>query len=1183
MLKSFKSGLKKNASKITALLLGIVIILSSATALFCLAEPAAQTNVISGRLPEVFGSADDGIFELNSYKMRYASSGIENMEYGYSFSDVSTKAFWAEKLVLLTDGDDTSGQYLRPQNSINSDRVIIIYRFAKSNITGFSLSLDHTGVKRKTFNVYLSEKYETLFTSGAVYSIEKERDKVFTKNFDSAITCLYAAVVLDAPDFTVNEITLTGVFEEMGEDIAAGMVPSMYAGAKSNGFESSGNNVYYGKNTDEKNVGYSEDENTSAAFWGDYTKYLTDGKDNTSLYIKPEIEKDDRRVVIVYTFSEVYDLSGFSFSFGEGDKNFSVYASNVRSELFEGGAVSNVVKFGGDEYNDEFDPLRIRFVGIVLNAPDYEITGISLYGTLFVPAEKGPNVIENAIPVVYCSTDSNKYEFNWSKTYYNETEKNHGYDTKNGLDRKDFWEEYVAKVTDGNENTSLYVKPERTWSSDNVLIVFELDDTIVNGFTVKTDSQSYKTLEIFTSPSISSLFNNRIMKAETADAVITDDGTIEVRARYVGICLKNPAYSVSEIEINGVPYVRPDYGTNLLEGKMPQRLFLADRSYPLIPNGNELVNIWGTNSTLINATDGDFKTGVNWSPTKAKSAVNKDTRYMVLSYDLGDNCVIDKVFLDSSLAGFDIYVSDNFDDLFESFDNRVYTSDGDKLKSDGSDLDPSTDLQPGELLIDLGGVSGRYFGIVITRAGALGTSCYEIVSISELQVFGTKTGTNYGDSLLSGKSPIMCYRAKYTDFSVSAGNLTSNHDFNRYTDGDIETDAQIQFPNNGGYINYDYGALVMIYYLEGPSTINYFNAESVFYYGIGGVDVYTASSFADLFKSENLVYTTGGTTADDGIYEKQNNVASRSISNYFDTPASGRYAAFVFTRVSDSNVQGWGIFRLAELTVLGKKLQNEVLPNTTLKDASTGSTASFEYSNPDEKFVFAKKGFKTLKINYVDAKNYATDTFKYFLNSNGYETVGNAFKIDFYDSAGKLISKDRLEGETVVLKLNLATKEKGPLVLAKLYDGIPYIIKSAVRIDNVINLTIDEFGDTYVLLKYGGSTDFKENLSDGSVITLTEPDSYDDSDFYFDDSDSLDIYDDDDLILDDVEDDSSSVNNEKKWTVVTTTDPLQWFWDTYDTFAANIWMPVVCVLSFFILIGSIVFGIIFYRKRRTKK
>ncbi|MBO4733703.1 MAG: hypothetical protein J5662_04410, partial [Clostridia bacterium] len=540
--------------------------------------------------------------------------------------------------------------------------------------------------------------------------------------------------------------------------------------------------------------------------------------------VKPEIEKGDGKIVIVYALPDIYDLSGFSISFGMGEKNFSVYASKVRSELFAADAVSTVVKFSGDKYGDEFNPMRIKFVGIVLDAPDYEIAAVSLYGTLFVPVEKGPNIIENAIPVVYCSTDSDKYEFNWSKTLYNETEKYHGYDTKNGLDRVAFWEEYLAKLTDGNGETSLYVQPERTWNNNNVMMVFEFDDTIVNGITVKTDSLSYKTVEIYASPSLASLFNNRIMKAETADSVITDDGTVEVRARYVGIYFITPAYSVSEVEINGVPYVRPDYGTNLLEGIMPQRLFLADRTYPIVSNGNELVDIWGTNRALINATDGDFKTGVSWSPTKAKSTVTKDTRYMVLSYDLGDTCVIDKVFLDSSLAGFDIYVSNDFDSLFESFDNRVYTSGGDKLKADGSNLDPSTDLQAGEQLIELGGVSARYFGIVITRAAPVGASSYEIVTISELQVFGTSAGTDYGDSLLAGKSPIMCYRAKYTDYSVSAGNLSSSYEFNRYTDGDIETDAQIQFPNNGGYINYDYGAIVMIYYLEGPSTINYFNA-----------------------------------------------------------------------------------------------------------------------------------------------------------------------------------------------------------------------------------------------------------------------------------------------------------------------------------------------------------------------
>ncbi|MBO4734555.1 MAG: hypothetical protein J5662_08765, partial [Clostridia bacterium] len=210
-----------------------------------------------------------------------------------------------------------------------------------------------------------------------------------------------------------------------------------------------------------------------------------------------------------------------------------------------------------------------------------------------------------------------------------------------------------------------------------------------------------------------------------------------------------------------------------------------------------------------------------------------------------------------------------------------------------------------------------------------------------------------------------------------------------------------------------------------------------------------------------------------------------------------------------------------------------------------------------------------------------TDTFKYSLNTSGYKTVGNAFTIDFYDSAGKLIGQDVLEGETVVLRLNLAENEEGPLFLAKLYDGIPYIIKSAVRINKAMNLTVDEFGGTYVLLKYGDNGDFEENLSDGRTLTLSEAESVDDSDYYYyDESEDYDFTD-DELTADEIEDISTSVNNKKQWKVVTTNDPLQWFWDIYDTFSANIWMPAVCILSFLTLIGSIVFGIMLYRKRRN--
>ena len=1140
-------------------------------------------NLIENRIPVAFGSADVDKYVLNDGKVRFASSGSANITKGYDLSDGGTKEFWADKLIALTDGDDQNGQYLRPQNSEEKDRVILLYRFAKSNVSELTLKI--AGTKRKSFSIFLSEEQENLFTTSPAYTVSKDKSNGFSQTFESEKSCSYMAVVLESPDYVVNEITLLGTVAEKGENILTGSLPSMYASATADKFEYNWFQISYGTGANKMKHGYSESAVTGTKeFWNAYTNNLTDNDSATSLFIKPEVKNGNDRVIVVYTLSDFYDLNGFDFAFGAGNKNFSVYLSKNRDELFAGHPASQVVKFSGEEYEDVFPTARVKYIGIVLETPNYEVLDFAFFGEKYVQAEKGPNVLLNTTPITYASTNSGEFAFNWTQTYYSETEMKHGYDSQgNGF--RDFWQEHVAKLTDGDIETALYIKAERTWNKDNVLIIYNIDDSVINGFTLKTDSQSKKSIEVYASTSISNLFENLLLKADTYDTDITDDGTLERRARYVGMILTAPSYSVCEIEVNANPYVRPDYGTNLLEGKLPQKLFLADRTYPIIPNADEIIDIWKTNSNLKNATDGDFKTSVSWAPAKAKTRVNKDTRYMVLSYDLGDICTIDKVFLDSGLAGFDLYVSDQYDDLFESFDHRVYTSKGDQLRLNGEteELDPATNLQPGEILQDLGGVTGRYIGLVITRAQAAGATSYEIVNITEFQVFGTPAGTNYGDNLLSEKAPIMCYRAKYGTYGTSVGQMSSASDLKLYTDGDVVSGAEINFPNAGGLIQYDYGALVLIYYLEGPCEINRVALDSVFYYGVGGVDLYTAGTFADLFKKENCVYSTNGATAEDGVYDPAYNCGARGISHYFDNAVTGRYAAFVITRISDSNVKGWGIFRLTELTLQGKKLENEVLPNTTLIDSSTGASATFEYANPDEKFVFGKKGIKSFKLRYLDGKQYQTDTFTYSLASGGYEPLGKAFVLEFYDKNGKRIAPETLDGEQVSLVLKLNAKEKKECFLANIRDGFPYLIKSAVKINGAVHLTVEKFDDVYILLKYSKTPAFSENLSDGSLLTISGV--VDDS-LWGESVDPIwdtDISENDDEVTSTEEDivSDGSKKSKKGWMVIQTEDPLQWFWDIYDTFADHIWMLVVCIAAAVGFLASVIIGIIFCKKRRV--
>ena len=154
--------------------------------------------------------------------------------------------------------------------------------------------------------------------------------------------------------------------------------------------------------------------------------------------------------------------------------------------------------------------------------------------------------------------------------------------------------------------------------------------------------------------------------------------------------------------------------------------------------------------------------------------------------------------------------------------------------------------------------------------------------------------------------------------------------------------------------------------------------------------------------------------------------------------------------------------------------------------------------------------------------------------------------------------------------------------LSEIRNGIPNLIKSAVKINDTIRLTIENFDKTYIALKYGAIVGFNDNLSDGSIVSSNETDIETDitinNNLNTDNNVSVETPSNEMLGNDNTN--KSENKSNKKWVVVQTEDPLQWFWDTYDTFAANIWMLVMCIITIVLLIASIVFGIILYRKRR---
>lgn len=1125
---------------------------------------AKGQNVIKSCVPEFYGSVNKDEFSFNWKKTYYSPS---EALHGYTETDGFDRyVTWYNKLLNITDDDATTSLYVKPENA--NHNILLIYNVEECEIDGFSLLTDSSN--QKTVKVYASKDRKKLFDSdNLIFEQTSSNNEIVDSNNLSGIDATYIGVLLEKPNYSIKDLVVNGNPKTNKENLLNTLNPYAYYGAAENSFVNNNSLLTF---EDSSKVGFDKDNASTKEEWSSYLSGITDDDNTTGITLKTQSELA-KRIVIIYQLPDKFSLSSFAVKCGFGLKNTSVYVSENYSELFSGEPISKVQNFNNSVFNDNISG-KAKYIALVFDDADYELYGVEFYGKKVITDSYGDNLISGLIPSLYCSTDADKFEFNWTKTYYSDEGVLHGYTEKDGLERIDSWIPYLSKLTDNDPTSLLTVKPEREGKKDGVLIVYKIDDSVINGFKLQLEKESKIVIKLFASTQRSNLFSDDKLfySVNKCTNSVTDDGTISVRAKYIGIYLETPQYAVSELEVFGNPYVRPNYGTNLIEGKRPYSLFLSERKYPLIPNGQSMISkssksgkedVSVLNDELFKLTDGDFNTSVQWKPTKAKDRVDKDTRYVVTSFDLGDKCTVNKVLIDSTMTGYDIFIADKYEELFKDT-SRVFTSNGDDFEGDLS----SNDLDLGEQIIDIGGVSGRYLGIVVTRAQSPTVKSYEIINIAEIQVFGTKSGKDYGKNLLANKKPIMCYRASYNDYSVSLGNMSSREDMSRYTDGDVKTSAEIQFPNVSGMINYDSGALVLVYYLEGTCDIRHISLQTSYYYGIGGVDFYVAPMFADLFNKENCIYSTGGETAEDKIYDSTKNLGALGISAYPQSTTVGRYLAVVCTRICDSNVQGWATFRLREIEAFGEVTGKETLPNTTLVDSKTGSTATFEYVNPDDTFLFNDKGIRNFAIEYIPKSSYLNDTFSYSLKCNEFIQDSDVFVLKFYNSKGEVIAPAQLSAEKITLKYKLSNSNRK--YISEMRKDVPYIIKTAIQTDDVIQLLVEDFDKQFIIVKPYGER-VVANLSDGSVIsTLYSDDDYDGFDDDYDDE---------------ISDNQSPIKKKviRKKYVVKYSDPLDWFWDICDFYLDNPWMFAVTGLAICIVVGGIVYGIVYIKKKKRSK
>ncbi len=1178
------------------------------------------TNIISGLVPVAFGSSAsngtavnwNGVWVRNTTVNHSNAVRDTGFDIFNNVQPIARDAWYQYYLNPINDGDLSTSQLMKPEfcyDDVYHD-ILLVFQTSKSDLKGFSLStVEDNAVK--DIKVYASAEQSDLFNH-QIASVKSTNTEISDKLNVTSIK--YIAFRFKKANFNLSEIEIYGKASDGSGSPGEGLTnllstktPIVYTAVNTGETAFNWTPVRYVQNSEEyKAFGYDYLNNIATEgkdFWNPILSKLTDGNAKTGLFIQPERHwfKDDVLAVYEIDQADIKRIALTTNNEGLG-KTIKVYASNSYTDLFS----NKIAEFTSTDavVTYDLDTTDSRFIACIFVAPGFQANELAIYGKTKGGSSGGtvgsdsPNVLKNMLPFAYIPANSGEKYHNWAQIRYGgEAEKNFGYDFNEISSNYDWWKPHLEKITDENDDTGLFIYPERHWVKDDILIIYKIPDTMIDGFTLKFKGDGFKKVQIYASTVRGSLFleSNKIANLSTFGESMSNVEKINKRAKWVAIVLTFPEFTISDIAINGNDYVRPNYGTNLIAGKDPMALFTSKREYPIGSTGERFMaddptGVGGKTMDAVIAsmymlTDNDFSTYKDWFHDNAQRYPTSTSRYKVIAYDLGSVAQLNKVIIDSNLGGFDIYISEDYNKLYDA-ESRVWSSGGDQLLVNG-ELDPATDLYPDEYLIDVSGKKGRYFALVVTRASACGNECWDAIGIREIQVYGYEGNTDFGDNLISKKTPIFNYRAEYGNYGVSLGEVAVQQDGAvAYTDGEKAVISAVQqFPNAGGYIHYNYGVGVMIYYLGGECDVKALSMYSMYHYGPGGIDLYVSETFDTLFNKENKVFTTFGEAATDGMYDTTKNIGALSLSAELKEAKRGRYAAFVITRINDTGCMGSGILRIAELEVWGDLLKKESLPSTTITDKETGSIATFNYDNPDDKFVFVNKGITSFRMAEVDDSTYKSNTFINSLLQNKFKMVGKAFKLEFLDKNNNVVPYSDLDGENISFEFVLPGKDF--LRIGEIRNESIYVIKEAEQHGNKLVLAMDKFDYLLSFLTFdedargynGIVVDNGTPDNSGMVNHIVSDDTYVDDNNYtnFENDDSFEESSENNQKQ---TDGNSKKKSNKKWIAEDVDDPLEWFWNIYDTFADNIWMLIVCIAIAVLCVGSIVMQIVIYKKRR---
>lgn len=383
----------------------------------------------------------------------------------------------------------------------------------------------------------------------------------------------------------------------------------------------------------------------------------------------------------------------------------------------------------------------------------------------------------------------------------------------------------------------------------------------------------------------------------------------------------------------------------------------------------------------------------------------------------------------------------------------VYASDEPGALYSRDNLKGVAELHPENIgsRIDLSGVDvrGRYIGIRIP-AGA-GYPLHGYARLTEIGLYGVYSNPGnirpMAENLLTQDGPALvdCFaidaRGIHNRTAVDVhGNPGQENlgeipvgeqarfwredDTAKLTDGSVDTLCSMNSygaPDavNGNILNYNNPWFVYIYYLGGNARLSSVSLISTAEanLNISGVQFYASRKYADLFRNESLLFTSGGEyfigNEEDGYlpdatYELTEQTVSYDLTDeqYADTY---RYVAFVVTRPfpmyrqgTDQPVAGYNIARIAELQAMGI-VESPEAPLKTSFEVQTGlgkATVNIAPLNFDDREFFENIGRVTITEETI-----SPEIKKTIANHWLTLAVDTAYRVRVFDRTGKPVTE----------------------------------------------------------------------------------------------------------------------------------------------------------------------------------